>query len=248
MRINLQNHLFNLIQKKKNLNFKGGKKIQTLIFWTTICEFLVNIGIFALSFYVLFRKWHQASPRYISDLPFILALTYVFLISDRLDSILGLSGIMPITEISELINIIGFAAVLGINLLVMLVIWIPQKKRIRAIFMIAWLCLWIFMITIFIATPDTIHSILFLMSLPTLILMAITWYFCYFQKRLSIINPLLVGIGTTGIIFSTLLKAVFVSIGNPIGYVFTDLHWIALFIDIICYTIMLVGFSREMSY
>jgi len=164
------------------------------------------------------------------------------------DSVLGLSGIMPITEVSQLINIIGFAAVLGINLLIMLTIWIPQKKRIRIAFMIAWLCLWIFMITIFITTPETIHSILFLMSLPTLVLMAITWYFCYFQKRLSIINPLLVGIGTTGIILSTLLKALFVSIGNPIGYVFTDLHWIALFIDIICYTIMFVGFTRQMTY
>jgi len=170
------------------------------------------------------------------------------LITDRLDSILGLNRIMPITELSQLINIIGFAAILGINLLIMLTIWIPKKKRVRAAFMIAWLSLWIFMITIFISTPDTIHSILFLMSLPTLILMAITWYFCYFQKRLSIINPLLVAIGTTGLIFSTLLKALFVSIGNPIGYVFTDLHWIALFLDIICYTIMLVGFSRQMSY
>jgi hypothetical protein len=165
-----------------------------------------------------------------------------------LDSVLGLSGIMPITQISQLINIIGFAAVLGINLIIMLTIWIPKRKRVRLVFMITWLILWIFMLTVFISTPDTIHSILFLMSLPTLILMAITWYFCYFQKRLSIINPLLVAIGTTGIIFSTLLKAVFVMIGNPIGYVFTDLHWIALFIDIISYSIMLVGFSKRMSY
>ncbi len=165
-----------------------------------------------------------------------------------MDSVLGLSGIMPITQISQLINIIGFAAVLGINLIIMLTIWIPKRKKVRWVFMIAWLILWIFMLTVFISTPDTVHSILFLMSLPTLILMAVTWYFCYFQKRLSIINPLLVAIGTTGIIFSTLLKAVFVMIGTPIGYVFTDLHWIALFIDIISYSIMLVGFSKRMSY
>jgi hypothetical protein len=222
--------------------------IQTIIYWTTICQFLINIGIFALSFYVLFRKWHQASTRYISDLPFILALSYVFLIADRLDSVLGLSGIMPITQISQLINIFGFVVVLGMNLIIMLTIWIPKRKRVRLFFMIAWLILWIFMIIILISSPDTIHSILFLMSLPTLILMAITWYFCYFQKRLSIINPLLVGIGTTGIIFATLLKAVFIMIGTPIGYVFTDLHWIALCVDILSYSIMLVGFSKKMSY
>jgi uncharacterized membrane protein len=222
-------------------------EIQSIIYWTTISMFLINIGIFALTVYVLFGKWYQASHRYISDLPFILGLTYVLLISDRMDSILGLSGIMPITQVSQLINILGFVVIFAMNLIIMLTIWIPKRTRVRLALMTALVGLWILMIAIFITMPGTIHSVIFFSSLPMLLLMALTWYFCYFQKRLSIINPLLVGIGTTGILVSTLLKAVIGIIGTPIGYVFTDLHWIALSIDIISYTIMLLGFSKKMT-
>lgn len=222
-------------------------KIQSIVYWVTICMFLTNIGIFALTFYVLIKKWYQASHRYISDLPFILALTYLLLIADRMDSILGLSGIMPITQLSQLINILEFVVIFALNLIIMLTIWIPKRTRIRFALMIALIGLWIVMISIFLTMPETIHLVIFFSSLPMLLLMAITWYFSYFQKRLSIINPLLVGIGTTGVLVATLLKAVFGIIGIPIGYVFTDLHWIALTIDIVSYSIMLLGFSRKMA-
>jgi hypothetical protein len=217
----------------------------------TIFEYIISIGIFCLSFYILYKKWHHASPRYLTDLPFVLALTYIILIYDRMDSILGLSGIMPITSLSRLLNIIAFAIALGINLLIMLTIWIPKRKKLRVVFMVAWLAVWIPLIIIFMSTignPDTLHSLLLVMSFPTIILLAVTWYFCYFQKRLSVINPLLVGIGMTGVIIGILLRVYFSIIGNPIGYVFTDLHWIAILVDIVSYTVMLVGFSREMSY
>ena len=225
--------------------------IQIMAYWMTIIGYLISIVVFGVSFYILFKKWHQASTRYISDLPFILALTYIILIYDRTDSVLGLSGIMPITNLTQLINIIGFAVALGINLLIMLTIWIPERKRLRVTFMISWLMLWIPLIIIFMGTignPDTLHSIFMVMSFPTIILLAVTWYFCYFQKRLSVINPLLVGIGMTFVILGVLLRVYFSIIGNPIGYVFTDLHWIAISVDIIGYTVMLLGFSREMSY
>ena len=168
-----------------------------------------------------------------------------------MDSILGLSGIMPITTLTQLLNIMGFAIALGINLLIMLTIWIPKRKKLRVAFMVAWLALWIPLIIIFMGTigePDTLHALFLVMSFPTIILLTITWYFCYFQKRLSVINPLLVGIGMTGVILGILLRVYFSIIGNPIGYVFTDLHWIAILVDIVSYSIMLIGFSREMSY
>jgi len=217
----------------------------------TIFGYIISIGVFCLSFYILYKKWHRASPRYFTDLPFILALTYVILIYDRMDSILGLSGIMPITTLTQLLNIMGFAIALGINLLIMLTIWIPKRKKLRVAFMVAWLALWIPLIIIFMGTigePDTLHALFLVMSFPTIILLTITWYFCYFQKRLSVINPLLVGIGMTGVILGILLRVYFSIIGNPIGYVFTDLHWIAILVDIVSYSIMLIGFSREMSY
>jgi hypothetical protein len=97
-------------------------------------------------------------------------------------------------------------------------------------------------------TAETLHSLIFLFSIPTMLILTVTWFFCYFQKRLSVINTLLVGIGFA-VWFVSILLRVFVNMaGTPIGYVFTDLHWIPLAIDMIAFSIMVLGFSKEISY
>ncbi|MFX1295969.1 MAG: hypothetical protein ACFFD2_14110 [Promethearchaeota archaeon] len=127
----------------------------------------------------------------------------------------------------------------------------PERKKLRTTFIIGWFSLWIIITSVFvgiIGTQDILHSIILIMSLPILLLLTITWYFCYFQKRLSVINPLLVGIGFTIWFISIILRVFLNSIGTPIGYVFTDLHWIAALLDIAGFTTMLFGFSREINY
>ncbi len=99
-----------------------------------------------------------------------------------------------------------------------------------------------------IGSAETIHSFIFLMSIPVMLVLTITWYFCYFQKRLSVINPLFVGIGFTIWFLSIILRVYVNMVGMPMGYVFTDLHWIPLILDITAFSIMVLGFSKEMSY
>ncbi len=226
-------------------------KIQIIAYWALISEYLIIIGIQSCIVFILFRKWFQSTHRYFSDLPFIMAISFAFFIYDRIDSILGLTGIMPITAVSQLINLIGFIIITCINLLIMLIIWLPERKTLRSTFIITWFVLWFILIIVFMSTigsPDTLHSVLFMMGLPIILLFTITWYFCYFQKRLSVINPLLVGIGFTGYFIGIILRVFLSLMGTPIGYVFTDLHWIAAMIDIPSFIIMLLGFSKEMSY
>lgn len=97
-------------------------------------------------------------------------------------------------------------------------------------------------------SADTLHTIIFMMSIPVMLLITITWYFCYFQKRLSVINPLFVGIGFTIFFVAIILRVYVTLVGTPIGYVFTDLHWIPQLLDIAGFSIMAIGFSKEMSY
>ncbi|MHA1265722.1 MAG: hypothetical protein ACTSRS_10870 [Candidatus Helarchaeota archaeon] len=222
--------------------------MQDVIYWITINEFLISIVIFIISFYVLFRKWYSANRRYYTDLPFILAIGYIFLIADRLDSVLGLSGIMPITLASQTINFISFEMIVTIIIIVMLMIWIPEKIKVRIGIIVCWIALMSIMAIIFIWNPQEIHALLFLMSVPMFALLVVTWFFSYFTKRLSVINPLLVGIGFTGFLIATILRAYFSVIGEPLGYVFTNLHWIAILIDIISFLIILRGFTEEMNY
>ena len=225
--------------------------MQLIAYWATNSLYLTVRAIFLITIVVLVRKWLQASPRYYSDLPFILAVSFVFLTYDRIDSVLGLTGILPITVASQLINLFGFLVIICLNLLIMLVIWMPERKRLRATFIIAWFSLWIVLISIFMGTigsPDTLHSILAMMGLPIILLLTITWFFCYFQKRLSNIHPLIVGIGFAIYLISMFVR-IYVSLaGAPIGYVFTDLHWIPGILDVIGWSIVLVGFSREATY
>jgi len=210
----------------------------------------IQCGIFA----VLFQKWYNASPRYYSDLPFILALSSVILIYNHVDSILGVTGIMPITDISQFINLIGMLTMICLNLVIMLIIYLPDRKKLRTGFLIGWFSMWIAILTVLISTigvSQVFHTIVFMMSLPIMLLLTITWFFCHFKKRLSVINPLLVGIAFTLWFISIILRIFITSIGTPIGHyedVFTDLHWIAGFMDIATFTIMLLGFSREVKH
>ncbi len=225
--------------------------MQVIAYWTLVSGYLIVLGIFCCIFAALFRKWYQTSPKYFSDLPFILAISFVFLTYDRIDSILGLTGIMPITTTTQLINLFAYVAFNGITLVLLLVIWLPDRKNLRNVIVIIWFALWISLISIFMGimgSPDTLHSVIFALSLPMLLLLAITWFFSYSHKRLSVINPLLVGLGTTGMIIGMVVRIYVSLIGAPIGYVFTDLHWIAALIDIASYSIMFAGFSRKMSY
>ncbi|TFG05491.1 MAG: hypothetical protein EU536_01945 [Promethearchaeota archaeon] len=164
---------------------------------------------------------------------------------------MGLTGLMAITEITSLVSLFGYLAVAGILLTILLIIWMPERKRLRTIFIISWIALWSVLILFFMGTTGSaasLHSIIFLMTLPAVLVLTITWYFCYFQKRLSVINPLLVGIGFTIYFISILLRVYVTLVGSPIGYVFTDLHWIPLLVDITAFSVMLLGFSRQMNY
>ncbi|MHA1132371.1 MAG: hypothetical protein ACTSQQ_16410, partial [Candidatus Helarchaeota archaeon] len=158
--------------------------MQMFAYWATISGYLLSIGVFSAIFIVLIQKWNRASTKYYSDLPFILALAFVFLIYDRIDSILGLSGIMSITTLSQLINLLAFISFNGIILFILLIIWLPEKKTTRNITMIIWAITWITIISVFmsiIGTPETLHSVIFLISFPMLILFTVTFYFCHFQ-------------------------------------------------------------------
>ncbi len=198
----------------------------------------------------MLRKWLSASPRYLSDIPFVIAISFLFIAYDRIDSTLGLSGIMPVTQVTSLISLFGFLAIVSLNLVIFLIIWMPDRKRLRSTFIVSWVVLWTLLISVFFGltgSAETLHTIIFMMSIPVMLLLTVTWYFCYFQKRLSVINPLLVGIGFTIFFVSVLLRVVVSSAGAPIGYVFTDLHWIPLALDIAAFSVMALGFSREMT-
>ncbi len=221
-----------------------------LIYWTTISEFLVHIGLLSLIVVIMLRKWLSATPRYLSDIPFVIAVSFLFIMYDRVDSTLGLSGIMPVTQVTSIISMFGFLAIVSLNLVIFLIIWMPDRKRLRSTFIVSWIVLWTLLIGFFGLTgsADSLHTIIFMMSIPVMLLLTVTWYFCYFQKRLSVINPLLVGIGFTIFFVSVLLRVVVSAAGVPIGYVFTDLHWIPLSLDIAAFSVMVLGFSREMNY
>ncbi len=220
-------------------------------YWALIIGYSITIAIYCLICFVLFRKWQKASPRYYSDIPFILGITFVVLIYNHLDSIFGLTGIMPITPLTQLIYLYAIVAIVCINLIIMLIIWMPERKRLRNSFIIGWFSLWVVVGAIFtvtFGTAEILHSLILMLSLPIMLLLTITWYFCYFKKRLTVINPLLVGIGFTIWTFSIILRVFISFIGTPIGYVFTDLHWIASLFDIAAFSMLLLGFSKEMKY
>ena len=212
-------------------------------------------AIYIFGFIILFRQWKRATPHYYTDLPFMFAfmmlimsiytpfdlLFVAFYPTLSLESLFG--------QISYLLvyNLVTFVS--GMMLVILLVIWFPKHKRRISGVLIGWII--ITEIAILVAAFINIYIMdIFLMviGLPTYIVFIITFYFCYYQKRLSNIHTLLIGSGMLITLISQLLYPILSQFGVRLAGVYTDASWPATLIWLVGYLVMIIGFLKPAPY
>ena len=212
-------------------------------------------AIYLIGLTILFRQWKRAMPHYYTDLPFMFA--FMMLIMSIYTPIeLLFVAFYPTLSIETLFGQISYLLVYnlvtlvsGMMLVLLLIIWFPKhKSRISGV-LIGWII--ITEIAIFAAAFINIGIMdIFLMviSLPTYVVFIVTFYFCYYQKRLSNIHSLLIGTGMIITLISQLMYPILSQIGIRLVGVYTDATWPAMLVWLLGYIIMILGFTRPAPY
>lgn len=205
--------------------------------------------------FILIRQWLKAKARYYSDLPFLFSLTMLIMcIYTPIETIFVafyplISVETSIGRIAYLIDLNLITLVLGIIFVMLLVIWFPAHKRGTFGSIIVWISFTelAILLSAFIDVK-LMDMLLPLISLPTYITFIITFFFSYYQKRLSNVQPLLIGLGMLIVLISQIFHSFLAQIGTRFAGIYTDATWPIMISWLIGFIIMFLGFTKKAPY
>ena len=213
-------------------------------------EILYPIGAF-----ILIRQWLNAKARYYTDLPFLFGLAMLIMCIYTPIEIICV-GFYPLVTIDSSLGKIVYliilnltALVLGINFVILLVIWFPKHKKGTLGSTIGWISFTEIAIILSAFVNVALMDILLIaISLPMYIIFVITFLFSYYHKRLPNIHPLLIGLGMSIIIISHIIHSILGQVGIRLGGIYTDATWPAMIIWLVGFVVMFLGFIRKAPY
>ncbi|NVM03700.1 MAG: hypothetical protein HWN67_15320 [Candidatus Helarchaeota archaeon] len=212
--------------------------------------FLYPIGAF-----ILLQQWYKGKVRYYSDLPFIFAFVLIVMcIYTPIELYFvafypAVSIESPIGQIAYLIDLNLNTVVYGLNFAIMLVVWFPTHKKKILLSIIIWIIFTEIAILIAAFVNIAIMDILLVViGLPMYLIFVFTFFFCYNQKRLPNIHPLLIGSGMTTILIAHLIHSVLGQMGIRLAGIYTDAVWPAMIIWLAGFLIMIIGFIKKAPY
>ena len=223
-----------------------------MFFLLNVIAFIGNLILCPIAAAILLRQWYYSDRRFLTDLPFLLGLSFIAAFIDNTDSTVGFilnfqqnvySGIL---SASVMITILSFMLIIITDLLLN-----EKSKKIRYATILTFAGSLELLAILLIIIDLHVIFVMFVnicFALPTTIAFAFTFVQCYRQERLPNINPLYIGIGFTIYSISWIIKTIMFAILDPISYVFPAYIFIGYFLDIVAYSIAIYGFTHKASY
>ena len=202
----------------------------------------------------LINKYAKQKQRYFTDFPFLNALGfYIFSLCKLLDIYLyyhfidtpNLATLDDPTALllGKIRFILSPILVVLPYFILMLVIWLENKKKIQKVLGIGWIVLSI--AAVLLAKGYT--QFLFfnmIIALPVIILSIISFSIIHHHHKLPQINSLFITIGWGAYLITQIIRPIWISLGSSSW----GLTWVGEFVELISMVIIGIGFIRPASY
>ena len=202
----------------------------------------------------LMIKWFKQKLRYFTDFPFLNALGfYIFGLGKILDIYLyyhfmdtpNLATLNDPTALllGKIRFILSPILVVLPYFILMLVIWLENRKKIQKTLGIGWIIL--SLIAVLLAKGYTQFLIFnLIIALPVIVLSVVSFAIIHHQHKLPQINSLFITIGWGTYLITQILRPIWISLGSSSW----GLTWIGEFLELISMVIIGIGFIRPASY
>jgi hypothetical protein len=202
----------------------------------------------------LITKWFKQKLRYFTDFPFLNALGfYIFSFGKILDIYLyyhfidtpNLATLDDPTALllGKIRFILSPILVVLPYFILMLVIWLENRKKIQRVIGFGWVIL--SFVAVLLAKGYT--QFLFfnmIIALPVIVLSVISFAIIHHQQKLPQINSLLISIGWGAYLITQIIRPLWISLGSSSW----GLTWIGEFVELISMVIIGIGFIKPASY
>ncbi len=223
-----------------------------LLFISAAIKTVVLISIASF----LMNKWLTQKLRYATDFPFLNALGfYIFSLGKLLDIYLyyhfiDTPNLATLNDPAALLLgrirfILSPILVVLPYFILMLVIWLENKKKTQKIIGIGWIVL--SLVAVLLAKGYTQFLIFnMIIALPVIVLSIISFAIIHNQQKLPQINSLLISIGWGAYLITQIIRPLWISLGSSSSS--WGLTWVGEFLELISMVIIGIGFIRPASY
>ncbi len=209
---------------------------------------LISIATF------LINKWFNQKLRYATDFPFLNALGfYIFSLGKLLDIYLyyhfiDTPNLATLDDPNALLLgkirfVLSPILVVLPYFILMLVIWLENKKKMQKILGIGWIVLSLVAVLL---AKDYTQFLFFnmIIALPVIVLSIVSFAIIHHQQKLPQINSLLITIGWSSYLITQIVRPFWISLGSSSW----GLTWVGEFLELISMVIIGIGFIRPASY
>ncbi len=202
----------------------------------------------------LLTKWFSQKLRYFTDFPFLNALGfYIFSLGKILDIYLyyhfidtpNLATLDDPTALllGKIRFILSPILVVLPYFILMLVIWLENRKKIQKIIGIGWIVLSFVAVLL---AKDYTQFLFFnmIIALPVIVLSVVSFAIIHHQQKLPQINSLLISIGWGTYLITQIFRPIWISLGSSSW----GLTWVGEFLELISMVIIGIGFIKPASY
>lgn len=214
-----------------------------------ICA-LITLGFFLLN------KWKKQSKRYFTDFPFLMSLTFfIYALGKIYDLILyyiyrNTPVMADLYELGDFVVLIvkmrfilSPVVVIFPFLILMMIIWFGEKKKLQIFLSSTWFLLSI--ISILVArTYSQLLLINAIVAFPTILLSIISFFILNKQERLPEINSLILAFGWIAYVGVQLIRPVWSTLGTGNW----GLTWLGELVEMATLIIVGIGFMIPARY
>jgi len=180
----------------------------------------------------LLRKWRKTRQPMYTDLPFLMGIALTFVgIGEAFDA-LGDLGFFEYTIFLFKIRWLFIALMMGVSLLVLTQIWIPNRPRVKIGMPLVFIASWL-IIMVFVPDRYALYQVLIVYMLVFMIPYIITFFLLNHYHRLPEINSSVMLVGIFFLLVGQVSKSSFMALG---------FLWISEIIDLIGYSFMYLSF------
>ena len=221
-----------------------------LLFISAAVKTLVLISIASF----LINKWFNQKLRYATDFPLLNALGfYIFSLGKLLDIYLyyhfiDTPNLATLDDPSALLLgkirfVLSPILVVLPYFILMLVIWLENRKKMQKILGIGWIVLSLVAVLL---AKDYKQFLFFnmIIALPVIVLSIVSFAILHHQQKLPQINSLLITIGWSFYLITQIVRPFWISLGSSSW----GLTWVGEFLELISMVIIGIGFIRPASY
>jgi hypothetical protein len=204
--------------------------------------------------YFLYNKWKKQNQTYKTDFPFLMAILFlIFSLAKIFDLYLYIrfNDTPNLAELNtpDALNIAKFRFLfspvlcLAPMVLLMLIIWFGDKRRLQISIGTAWATISIGAV-LFAQNYPQLLSLISIVAFPPIVLSIITFGIINYQKKLPEINSKFLAIGWFGYIITQLIRPIWITLGSGVF----GLSWLGELVELVILVVIGLGYMRPSSY